>query len=420
MLKMKTAVKPPALQLVPLLRLALLLSLSTSCFLRPCALAASSNAPPTKTVSSKAKDAETKRAETKHEVDLLVERANDEIANGHLDAGIELALQGLKLDITSAQAAWSAGYGYQLKNDTKRAIEYYTMAALLDPTMSQAYCNRALCYEDFNHHDYALEDFSKAIELDPKNDYAFASRAEVNYVLGKYDDCIADARKAIELNKDNAFAYAQLGAALSAQGKYSEAVDAHKSVVSRDKSRPVYFKNLALAQIQLKQYDNALESLTDSLAVKPTGDTYRLRAEVYARKGEFKKALADYSAAIRLNRDDSYALSGRAVINYLLGDSQAAVDDARAAAKMLVTDPDAYVALVVEDNAKGLNQETRINYLRRALQTYDGKYDGRLFLLSGCEELRANRKDLAQANFDLAKNFGFTATGAAGNGGKTK
>jgi len=123
------------------------------------------------------------------------------------------------------------------------------------------------------------------------------------------------------------------------EGSADAAVAACKTVIDSGLAKE---DELAMVQVwngralrDRHELDKALDALSLSLAAKPTPTAYSLRGTVFYDKGDWDKAIADYSEAIRLDARNGEAYNNRAWTYYRTGRSDKALTDADAAVKLL-------------------------------------------------------------------------------------
>ena len=116
----------------------------------------------------------------------------------------------------------------------------------------------------------------------------------------------------------------------------------------------------------LDRLDEAMEVLTASIATKPSAQAFAERGIVHYEKRAFDKAIADYTAAIRLDATQGEAFNNRAWTYYQAGQADKALSDADAAVRLLARE--AYVwDTRAHIHAKLGNREAAIRDFRAAL-----------------------------------------------------
>ena len=235
----------------------------------------------------------------------------DDAFKSHFDAAVE----------------WNEkGNMYFKRGDYENAIAAYNKAIQLDPALGWAYCNLALIYDMQNQsaeaillyqksidlltsdkdraicwnglgnvyrrlgdYENALAAYQNAAALDPetagmregmvgsqggdqapKSAKAWNDLGEAFIKSGAYKDAEAAFKKAIEVNRNFGMAYGNLALALSSQGKYAEAIPLFEKgidMVSNDKDKATLLNRLGNAYRKLNDYDNAIKSFREAIAV---------------------------------------------------------------------------------------------------------------------------------------------------------
>lgn len=166
------------------------------------------------------------------------------------------------------------------------------------PSAWKEYADRGKALIAQDDYKGAIEQLSKAIELKRASADLFVWRSEAYRGNKQPDLAIADCDKAIALEPESLRAYLIRG--------YSHA--------------------------DLRQFDRAIADLTRFIGAGRdlTFDAYSVRAQCYQIKGDFLKALADFSTALELEpKSDSawQAWAGKGDAHFALGDFKAATED---------------------------------------------------------------------------------------------
>ncbi len=96
------------------------------------------------------------------------------------------------------QAAYNLGVYYGQRNDSRRAVAFYTKALENNPSSKDALVNRANVYGKTNDFPNALKDYDAALALDPNDGSIYYNRALTNYFMKNYEACPPDIIKAQE------------------------------------------------------------------------------------------------------------------------------------------------------------------------------------------------------------------------------
>ena len=130
-------------------------------------------------------------------------------------------------------------------------------------------------------------------------------RADFLRHLGRLDEALEAAEAARGLDPDQADIYYELGRSFQAQGKPDEALAQFDKVLALEPSH----KDALLRRIELGKYgDEDVKELiriyTKDIRSDPTiPSSYVHRGHMYWRKGDLQMAIADFTEAIRLDRN---------------------------------------------------------------------------------------------------------------------
>ena len=139
-----------------------------------------------------------------------------------------------------------------------------------------AYILRAEAYMQNGDYASALSDLDVALSKDPTSAVAYYDRYLLNLRLENYESAMADINNAMAANTTNPSAMLQM--------------------------RDLYARRGQL-NLWLKNWEGAVADYTNSLS-RPEGTVdpgvYAERAEAYTAMGDFRKAITDYSSAVRV------------------------------------------------------------------------------------------------------------------------
>tara|TARA_B100000131_G_scaffold309078_1_gene339116 strand:+ start:2443 stop:3180 length:738 start_codon:yes stop_codon:yes gene_type:complete len=194
------------------------------------------------------------------------------------------------------------GWGYwkykgeeeERNGDFNKAIELYSLAIIECPYNEDAFISRGYVKCDLREFDGAIDDFTEAIEINPRNKYGFINRAYVNLILENFEDVVIDSTKALEID-------------------YS------------DKDA---FLNRGMANLYLNNFDDAIQDATEAIYLDKYDKGYYIRGLAKYRKGDFNKAILDFSNAINYRSGYSkHCLFFRAVARSRNNNYEDALDD---------------------------------------------------------------------------------------------
>jgi tetratricopeptide (TPR) repeat protein len=255
----------------------------------------------------------------------------------------------------------------------QETIADFTHAIALDPHDLHAYFNRATAYLALNQLDLAIADFTVVIHGEPANGMAFYNRGSSYERSGALDKALDDYRNAVRLLPSFAPAYAALGrllkttdtgAALSdlseairldlhspalrsrailylSLGRPEEALRDFDQVIANDGSDSIAYCDRGVANEKVGHLKSAIDDYSRSIELAPSTAALDNRGNAYARLKQPEKAIADFSAALAIDRKNVPALLGRASANYARKRLSASLDDYT---RVIETDPNNAIA----------------------------------------------------------------------------
>ena len=157
----------------------------------------------------------------------------------------------------------------------------------------------------------AMELGQQAVDLDEGNPHAYFAAGAASVWMKQHDRAVAAVEKCLAIAPNFAEGHALAGFILVYSGKPREAIASlHKGMRLDPHYRDIWLHILALAHIQLEEYEQAVAMLKRRLVRKPESDISRvLLASVYGHMGNIEKSRAEWAEALRINPD--YSLEHR-------------------------------------------------------------------------------------------------------------
>jgi tetratricopeptide (TPR) repeat protein len=156
----------------------------------------------------------------------------------------------------AAQAAYKQGVEYRQKKDDNSAIARFTEAIRLDKNYASAYFERGASYRSQKEYDKAIADFTRVIAINPANYGAYGNRGMCYQQKRDYDRAMDDFLQMKMMNPED------------------EVVD------------------ILIAQTQI------------GLSVYTVFPRQLLQGHEYLEKGDYDKAIKEYTELIGLNHPD--------------------------------------------------------------------------------------------------------------------
>ncbi len=196
--------------------------------------------------------------------------------------------------------------------------------------------------------------------------YSFLRAGMANERTGNYDGAVRIYRRALQIEPDNVELLNALGFSLFQQGKSQEAVVELEKALEVDPKHWKAHNNMALASIDLGEFELAEAHYRESLAIEPQPAIYNDLGFVLERMGLSEDAIAAYRKALELD-------PGSAAAQYNLGSALARGGDFRDAERhlraALAAQPttQAYTGLGIVLSQQGKSEEA-VASLKAALE----------------------------------------------------
>jgi tetratricopeptide (TPR) repeat protein len=204
----------------------------------------------------------------------------------------------------------NTGYAYQLgqyydeRQQTNRALQYYTKALENDPTNAVYYESVGLLQEKLGNAEEAEKSFLKSLEL--QENYSTANRLGIFYYKQKkYEKAIFYYQKAISLSEKDAVLWGNLGLAFEDQGNLQEAENAYLRAADLNEIDGSSHNRLGLFYYNQKDYTKAITWYKLALEKQPESFVYMGNLGLaYEDLGNFAEAEKAYLRAADLNEID--------------------------------------------------------------------------------------------------------------------
>jgi tetratricopeptide (TPR) repeat protein len=199
------------------------------------------------------------------------------------------------------------------------AIKTYNRAIQINPGYAAAFTNRGNVYSRNGEPEKAIADYTEAIRLKPDNVIPLINRSWSYGEIGEYDRAEWDEEEAVRLQPDlkSVLLYVKGGMCFfpmsileddKGREEVNEAIRALTTAINLRPNNATLINNRAQNYSVLGEYDKAIADWTEAIRLNLDKAVhcktfYRDRAQNYSVLGEYDKAIADWTEAIRLNLD---------------------------------------------------------------------------------------------------------------------
>jgi Tfp pilus assembly protein PilF len=292
---------------------------------------------------------------------LHMDRGVTRFNYGDLDKAVTDFRAALAVNPRPVQAHLSLGMVYRRQQRWEAALEQVDAAIKCDPSWAEPYRCRARIHRERRDFRAALDDLDSARRA-PKRGTAL-ERARDEYERGlilrdaiRYREVVPACQAALticpnfpsEVHELQAAALLELAAGETDRDRacefYTQAVHSLSRYLEKGKPSVAVYEARALAREKTGDRRGALDDYTLALQVVPAPDArlHAARGWAYLIANAPALAVDDFQTALRLARDDSNALSGRAYARVLLGQYRSAVEDAEQAVRQALPTPLVY------------------------------------------------------------------------------
>lgn len=245
--------------------------------------------------------------------------------------------------------------------DYELAIQCFNRVIEAKPRTERAYLYRAIALLNLDDYLGAEADASRSIEINPFITDSYEVRGVARQNLGDYKGAVSDYDHALNLLQDNRNLLFNKALAQDASGDSEAALATFNHIVETSPSYDNAYIGRAKVELALCDTVAALSDLNHAIELnKNLPNAYILRAGItIEQKGDFKSALEDTDAAIKLLPTMAGLYINRAYLRYNLDDYFGAMADYDYAITLDPTNPTAYfnrglLRAEVADNDKAI------------------------------------------------------------------
>ncbi len=191
---------------------------------------------------------------------------------------------------------------------------------------AKLYVARGTVQDGLGRHDRAIADFTHAIALDPHDQVAYSNRAAEYLASDCFELAIVDLSQVIRADPANGMAFYNRATAYEQSGQRDRALDDYRNAA---RLLPSFAPATAAIGRLLKASDPdaALADLSAAIRLDPKSPALRSRATLYLSLGRLEPALQDFNQVIANDDTDSVAFLDRGVTNDRIGNIDSAISD---------------------------------------------------------------------------------------------
>jgi serine/threonine protein kinase/Tfp pilus assembly protein PilF len=211
----------------------------------------------------------------------------------------------------------------------QHALEHCDRAIKINENFAAAYHCRGRVYIRLEELKKAVADFALTIKLEPGYASAHVNLGYVYIQLEQFNKARSSLMKAVRLRPNFAIAYNNLGDLYKRQGLFNESIEqCDKALEINPKYASVYLIRAQCYQ-RLRQHRRAISDFTKALRYKIDRPVrvYHLRGFCYIQLKQYKKACSDYTEVINLAPDEADSFFNRGLLFIKMKNYPRAISD---------------------------------------------------------------------------------------------
>jgi tetratricopeptide (TPR) repeat protein len=262
----------------------------------------------------------------------------------------------------TAAAAFDEGQSAQQRGDLTSAVKFYTTAIAADPALFQAYYQRATALVGLGRETEAEADLKKVTQLEPNFARAHRALGRIWLDRGQTEEAKRELARAVELEPKLTGVRIYYASALLKSGEHAKAVENLRVAIEQREEVPLAYALIGVAEERLDKPAEAFADYSRAIELDANNATaHEGRARLLEARGDFAKAIEDYTAAYRAQPSRELAIKLAELYTHT-GQLQAAIQLYR---RLLLEKPDdfairAEMAGLMADNGQGEEAEKEI------------------------------------------------------------
>lgn len=265
------------------------------------------------------------------QADEFVGQARDLKAQGREDEALALLARAIERNPTLTVAHLEMADIYERTGDYSAAEQSFSTAARQQPANFDAQFGHGRVLQAMSRVAESVRAYLRALAIRPDHFEANLNLATAYITLDGPAQALPYAQRAVQLQPDNGPAHANLGAIYSALGRHREAVTHYEAAAELMRLTPALLLNMAESLGKLDRYDEMVVTLETANRIEPTAVAYERLGFAQFRLRQYDPAMDSFRQAIALDPSHYPAMNGLGVCllnRYILsGKSDVAAHD---------------------------------------------------------------------------------------------
>lgn len=317
------------------------------------------------------------------------------------------------IDPSNINTRLNVGTLHQQKGDYRTAITAYDSILILYPDNVNANLYKAQCQAALGDNKAAISSFKKVLALDPANSYAQSQMFDVLKTSMTTEQFVDYVKKNMSKSNPADIIY-NYALDLHKQEKLSDAINLYNEVIKMNTTNPEVYVNLAIAQSQSKNYEQALATLNSAEqkfpgnnviknAIKSISneatDTKLAKAAEFFNNKDYQNAINEY---LKIQPPTADSMLGVASAYQNLNDIENSITYYKKALDLKPTDSNIayYIGILYAEKEDLTNSKA---YLEKAIALNKNNTQAIDYLKSVSEQINISQLDNAISLYDNGK-----------------
>ena len=210
-------------------------------------------------------------------------------------------------------------YAFENTGDNDAGISDDTRAIALQPDNADAYIDRGRAYGNEGKWNEDIADETRAITMKPSFSNALIERGNAYIAKRQYEAAVTDETAAITISPNAAAGYLDRSIAYEAEGRSADAISDNMTAIILQPRSSLAWNNLCWDRANVGDLGDALDACNLALRLTSNDPDYLdSRGYVYLKMKNYKAAIIDYGAALKLKPALASSLYGRGLAEQAL------------------------------------------------------------------------------------------------------
>lgn len=227
----------------------------------------------------------------------------------------------------TAEALYSQGLGFLLRDDCEHALPYFNRAATADPNYAEAWAQSGYCAVTLGRYDEAVMASRKAVALQPNALPAYLNLGAALLRLGQAKEAVDVYKQAAKVDLTNPEPWFALGIAYGRLGKFEDEMQTYRQTLRLKPDHIAAQERLGLVYLKLNRPQDAISAFKQVVMLKPgEAAAFDNLGTAYFKAARYDESAEAYRQALRLNPNFAKAYFNLGVCYVTAGNPQAALE----------------------------------------------------------------------------------------------